>query len=59
MVKLADRATNLAPPPAYWTRAKKESYRDEARAIAAALGSACPALDARLRGRIESYAQYF
>jgi (p)ppGpp synthase/HD superfamily hydrolase len=59
MVKLADRTTNLAPPPAYWTREKKEAYREEARAIADALGSACPALDARLRARIDAYSQYF
>lgn len=58
MVKLADRITNLAPPPRSWPLDKRRAYRDEARAIADALGEACPVLDARLRARIESYAAY-
>ena len=59
MVKLADRITNLAPPPEHWTSDKKRRYRDEAYEIAAALGSACDALHTRLRARAEAYAQYF
>jgi (p)ppGpp synthase/HD superfamily hydrolase len=58
MVKLADRITNLAPPPSSWTREKCARYRDEAILIADALGAASPALDARLRARIASYATY-
>ena len=58
MVKLADRITNLGPPPRSWPSAKRLAYREEARAIADALGSSSPALDARLRARIESYAAY-
>jgi len=58
MVKLADRITNLAPPPRGWSAEKRRAYRDEARAIADALGEASPALDARLRARIEAYAAY-
>lgn len=58
MVKLADRIANLGPPPRSWPTAKRLAYRDEARAIAAALGAASPALDARLRARIEGYAAY-
>jgi (p)ppGpp synthase/HD superfamily hydrolase len=58
MVKLADRITNLAPPPSYWNTDKKRRYRDEAYEIASALGAASPALDARLRARAEAYAQY-
>jgi (p)ppGpp synthase/HD superfamily hydrolase len=58
MVKLADRITNLAPPPSRWTADKRRRYRDEAIAIADALGSASAALDARIRARITAYAAY-
>jgi (p)ppGpp synthase/HD superfamily hydrolase len=55
MVKLADRIHNLRTPPHYWTSAKIETYRDEARQIHAALSEACPVLGARLLARIETY----
>lgn len=58
-VKLADRITNLAPPPAHWTRDKRIAYRDEAIAIADALGAASPFLDTRLRAKATAYATYF
>ena len=56
MVKLGDRITNLAPPPAHWSRDKCRAYREQAIAICDALGAASPALEARLRARIASYA---
>jgi (p)ppGpp synthase/HD superfamily hydrolase len=55
MVKLADRVTNLADPPRSWTPEKRRAYRDEAIAIADALGAASPALEARIRARIAAY----
>ena len=55
IVKLADRIANMDAPPAYWSTEKKRSYREEAVAIADALGSAAPVLDARLRARIAAY----
>ena len=58
MVKLADRITNLAPPPKTWSPDKRRRYRDEAISIADALGAASPALDARIRARIAAYAAY-
>ena len=58
LVKLADRITNLEPPPHYWTQAKCAAYREEARQISAALGHASPALKRRLEEKIESYAAY-
>ena len=58
MVKLADRITNLGPPPRSWSSDKRRRYRDEAISIADALGAASAALDARLRARIASYASY-
>jgi (p)ppGpp synthase/HD superfamily hydrolase len=57
-VKLADRITNLSAPPHYWSKEKCAAYRVEAMKIADALGDACPALEARLRARIEEYAAY-
>jgi (p)ppGpp synthase/HD superfamily hydrolase len=58
MVKLADRITNLAPPPKTWSADKCRRYRDEAISIADALGAASPALDVRIRARIAAYAAY-
>ena len=58
MVKLADRITNLAPPPRGWTADKCRGYREEGIAIADALAGASAALDARIRARIASYAAY-
>lgn len=54
-VKLADRITNLQPPPAHWSAAKIAAYRDEAGEIRAALGEASPYLSARLAAKIEGY----
>jgi (p)ppGpp synthase/HD superfamily hydrolase len=58
MVKLADRITNLAPPPSHWSRDKCAAYRVEAREILDALGGANAVLADRLRERIESYRAY-
>jgi (p)ppGpp synthase/HD superfamily hydrolase len=55
MVKLADRTHNLRKPPHYWTAAKIDAYRDEARQIHAALAEACPVLGERLLARIQTY----
>lgn len=54
-VKLADRITNLAPPPARWTAEKIAAYKAEAEQILAALGEAHGALAARLAARIAAY----
>lgn len=55
MVKLADRITNLQPPPAHWDEAKIAAYRAEAGTILAGLGEADPWLAARLAGKIAGY----
>ena len=57
-VKLADRITNLAPPPGHWDKAKCAAYRVEAQTILEALGAASPSLAARLRDRIAAYVRY-
>ncbi len=55
LVKLADRISNLAPPPHYWTPEKIAGYGEEAQAIYAALHEASPYLAARLKQRIDAY----
>lgn len=55
MVKLADRITNLGPPPPQWSAEKRASYKAEAQRIHDALGAASPFLAARLRERIAAY----
>ncbi|MCP4535917.1 MAG: bifunctional (p)ppGpp synthetase/guanosine-3',5'-bis(diphosphate) 3'-pyrophosphohydrolase [Chloroflexi bacterium] len=58
MVKLADRITNLQPPPAHWTRPKIARYREEAIEIRNSLGEASPLLSARLAEKIKEYQVY-
>ena len=55
MVKLADRITNLLPPPASWDAKKIAEYRQESISILTALGSANSALAERLKTKIENY----
>ncbi len=55
MVKLADRITNLQPPPDDWTDAKKRSYLDQAREIHNALQHTSPYLSRRLTEKMTSY----
>jgi (p)ppGpp synthase/HD superfamily hydrolase len=55
MVKLADRITNLQPPPRHWTQAKIVRYRDEAIEIHNYLQAASPFLATRLAEKIQNY----
>jgi (p)ppGpp synthase/HD superfamily hydrolase len=55
MVKLADRITNLQPPPSHWTKDKIEKYREEAIEILDTLGEASDFLASRLREKIDGY----
>lgn len=55
MVKLADRITNLQPPPAHWTRDKVAKYKTEAAQIHNALRGASAFLSARLLERLAVY----
>ncbi len=55
MVKLADRITNLQPPPVSWDEEKAARYREEARTIHAALAAACPILGPRLAAKVKRY----
>jgi (p)ppGpp synthase/HD superfamily hydrolase len=58
MVKLADRISNLAPPPDYWTKDVIARYREEALEIHAALHLASDLLARRLLEKIEAYRAY-
>ncbi len=58
MVKLADRISNLMPPPAHWNAARCAAYRAEARLILDALAPASALLTARLEEKIGNYAPY-
>ena len=56
MVKLADRITNLQPPPPQWGPDKVAAYRADAVLIHDELGSASRFLAERLFAKIASYA---
>lgn len=58
MVKLADRVTNLQPPPAHWAADKCARYRAEAETILSALGPASAWLSDRMRAKIRGYARH-
>ncbi len=58
MVKLADRITNLQPPPQHWTQEKIIRYREEAIVIHEALKETSPFLASRLAGKIEGYKMF-
>lgn len=58
LVKLADRITNLQPPPSYWDGNKIASYLEEARLIAEALKDKNEYLVTRLNRKIKEYEQY-
>ncbi len=58
MVKLADRITNLQPPPAHWTRTKIQDYHAEAIQIHQALHRANLLMSQRLWRKIENYEKY-
>ena len=58
MVKLADRITNLQPPPAHWSPEKCRTYRMEAETILEALGAASTTLAGRFRQRLAEYRRF-
>lgn len=59
MVKLADRISNLLPPPAHWDQTKRRYYHQEAQLILKTLGPASPSLSKRLQERINAYTAFF
>jgi (p)ppGpp synthase/HD superfamily hydrolase len=57
-VKLADRITNLGPPPDAWSREKRSAYRQEAQLILERLESSSDWLATRMRQCIADYERY-
>lgn len=55
LVKMADRITNLQPPPKHWSLEKIIRYREEACEILEFLQGESHYLAARLKEKIESY----
>lgn len=55
MVKMADRITNLQPPPSYWSLAKRVAYHEEAGLILEKLAPASASLAKRLGQKREAY----
>ena len=55
MVKMADRITNLQPPPSHWTDEKIAYYKKEANLIYNELKDASSFLAERLKRKIEGY----
>jgi (p)ppGpp synthase/HD superfamily hydrolase len=58
MVKLADRITNMQPPPGHWGRKKRSKDHREAIRIRDSLSAASPFLARRLGVKIDAYAAY-
>lgn len=58
MVKLADRITNLQPPPAFWKPVKIAAYLEEAALIHQTLGHAHPLLGRRLKEKMTEYRRF-
>ena len=58
MVKLADRISNLQPPPFGWDQTKIKDYWESSQEIHEALKDSSPYLGERLLQKIENYAQY-
>ncbi|MBU3916696.1 HD domain-containing protein [bacterium] len=58
IVKLADRITNLQPPPPHWKLKKIETYRKEAILIHEHLGKAHVILSERLNQKIKAYQSF-
>ena len=57
-VKLADRITNLQPPPADWNNERRIAYREEAKLILNELKAGNEYLARRLESKIEEYQIY-
>lgn len=57
-VKLADRITNLQPPPSHWDKAKKTAYLNEAKVIYDELQEGNEYLAKRLSDCIIAYSQF-
>jgi len=55
LVKMADRITNLQPPPGHWSEGKIQKYKEESILIWESLKDGSVYLADRLREKIEGY----
>jgi guanosine-3',5'-bis(diphosphate) 3'-pyrophosphohydrolase len=58
LVKLADRITNLEPPPAHWPAPKRQAYFEEAAQILEGLRGASAELEARFEAKRIDYQSF-
>ncbi len=58
IVKLADRITNLQPPPSTWTKEKTKTYWEESKLIWKTLKCNSSYLSARLEQKIAEYEKF-
>jgi len=58
IVKLADRITNLQPPPSTWRKEKAIYYLEESRVLLETLKGASPYMFARLIEKIAEYEKF-
>lgn len=58
VVKLADRITNLQPPPPHWSKEKKMNYKNEAKIILNELQTGNNFLAKRMSSSIELYEEF-
>jgi guanosine-3',5'-bis(diphosphate) 3'-pyrophosphohydrolase len=58
-VKLADRITNLQPPPKHWTVNKMQAYQKEALLILEKLKDTNDYLENRLKEKCREHPMYF
>ena len=58
MVKMADRITNLQPPPPHWNKEKIREYRKEALLIYENLREGSFLLAERLKLMIDNYERF-
>ncbi|MBP9151292.1 MAG: bifunctional (p)ppGpp synthetase/guanosine-3',5'-bis(diphosphate) 3'-pyrophosphohydrolase [Flavobacteriales bacterium] len=58
MVKLADRITNLQPPPPHWSREKCLNYLEQAKSMSKDLAGKNEYLNKRLDSKLEEYANW-
>jgi len=58
MVKIADRISNLQPPPLNWTQTNIKAYWSSSKKILTSLEDASPYLGERLFNKIENYVCY-
>ena len=57
-MKLADRITNLQPPPIHWDTEKKKNYLEQAKLILKELKNGNDYLAKRLENKIIEYKNY-